>query len=527
MKVLRVELNLKFSVFFLDFLLESATFVCISNANGDLSPCSAAQPSYCVRRQSQSIVIESSEEGKHDIWLQDTLLPKLIRWASETRASGEGPHGYCLAVDSHSLIDAEAYNVLYNQLKLKYGVQMVERWPEQTDAAKFVYEDVAIATYLLVLWRQERQRTNDERLQSFVDLGCGNGLLVFILSSEGHPGLGIDLRKRGIWETYPESTKLSVNYIISYYFYVINSFLFDLQIQAIIPSDSCLFPNFDWIIGNHSDELSPWLPVIAARSSPTARYFVLPCCAFEFSGSKFQRRNAHDSQYNDFVRYVQTVSDACGFVTQMDRLKIPSTKRVCLIGSTRNTSIGQFAEQCLVIQDFIDSQTKKQCSDPAVAWSDGFAARSDVEPVRNCSKIDRGVQDEIVKVVFDHLLAKRRCIEGQTKIVAWNAGGQAALGELAQLVSSDSLRKLKSECGGLQTLLKNNHQIFQVIKGTVQVRSPVPYSQRLKDIQQRPKKKGSAEFVFKQKRCWFLDNHPDGCPFDAIECSFSHSTEQP
>lgn len=87
---------------------------------------------------------------------------------------------------------------------------MVERWPEQTDAAKFVYEDVAIAAYLLVLWRQERKKTGEEQLQTFVDLGCGNGLLVYILSSEGHQGLGIDLRKRGIWDTYPETTKLKV-----------------------------------------------------------------------------------------------------------------------------------------------------------------------------------------------------------------------------------------------------------------------------------------------------------------------------
>lgn len=293
------------------------------------------------------------------------------------------------------------------------------------------------------------------------------------------------------------------------------------QIQAIIPSDSCLFPAFDWILGNHSDELSPWLPVIAARSSPTARYFVLPCCAFEFSGAKFQRRNAHDSQYNDFVRYVQIVSDACGFRTQIDRLKIPSTKRVCLIGASRNTKCEDFEQQCRGIQEFIDSQTKRVCSDPAVAWSDGFAARSDVEPVRNCSKIDRCIQDEIVRIVFEHLLAKRRCVHEGGAMARWNAGGQASLGELAELISSDRLRKLKSECGGLQTLLKNNHQIFQVMKGIVQVRLPVPYSERLKEIEQRPMKSATV-FVFKQKRCWFLDNHPDGCPFEAAECSFSH-----
>lgn len=222
------------------------------------------------------------------------------------------------------------------------------------------------------------------------------------------------------------------------------------------------------------------------------------------------------------MRYCQTISDACGFVTQIDRLKIPSTKRVCLIGSARTMPSDQFEKQCQVIQDFIDSETKNVCSDPSVAWSDGFAARSDVEPVRNCSKIDRGVQDEIVKMVFDHLLVKRRRLEGM--VIPWNAGGEASLRELAELINSDRLRKLKNECGGLQTLLKNNHQIFQVIKGTVQIRIPIPYTERLKAVQKRPKI-ASPEFVFKQKRCWFLDNHPDGCPFEEIDCSFSHKTE--
>lgn len=38
-----------------------------------------------------------------------------------------------------------------------------------------------------------------------------------------------------------------------------------LQEKTIEPSDYNLFPNYDWIIGNHSDELTPWIPVIAAR----------------------------------------------------------------------------------------------------------------------------------------------------------------------------------------------------------------------------------------------------------------------
>ena len=32
--------------------------------------------------------------------------------------------------------------------------------------------------------------------------------------------------------------------------------------------NQCKFSDVDWIIGNHSDELTPWIPVIAARYSP-------------------------------------------------------------------------------------------------------------------------------------------------------------------------------------------------------------------------------------------------------------------
>lgn len=37
------------------------------------------------------------------------------------------------------------------------------------------------------------------------------------------------------------------------------------QEWAVTPNDQTLFPDVDWLIGNHSDELTPWIPVIAAR----------------------------------------------------------------------------------------------------------------------------------------------------------------------------------------------------------------------------------------------------------------------
>jgi tRNASer (uridine44-2'-O)-methyltransferase len=88
---------------------------------------------------------------------------------------------------------------------------LLQIWPENTDPLKFVYEDVAIATYLLLLWEEERlQRGTPDVYQTFVDLGCGNGLLVHILNSEGHQGVGLDVRKRKIWDLYPSHTKLQV-----------------------------------------------------------------------------------------------------------------------------------------------------------------------------------------------------------------------------------------------------------------------------------------------------------------------------
>ena len=83
-------------------------------------------------------------------------------------------------------------------------------WPEVTDPLKFVYEDISIAAYLILLWKQERERKGLVSPQSFVDLGCGNGLLVYILSGEGHKGLGIDLKKRKIWDLFPSHVDLKV-----------------------------------------------------------------------------------------------------------------------------------------------------------------------------------------------------------------------------------------------------------------------------------------------------------------------------
>mgnify|MGYP006952280990 CR=1 FL=1 len=109
-----------------------------------------------------------------------------------------------------------------------------------------------------------------------------------------------------------------------------NQFFFKEEI--IIPSVDTIYPEADWIIGNHSDELTSWIPIMAKFSNDHCQYFVLPCCPYELNGQKFQRKNSSMSSYQDFIYYVKNISEMCDFNTLVDRLRIPSSKKVCLVG---------------------------------------------------------------------------------------------------------------------------------------------------------------------------------------------------
>nr|XP_022343515.1 probable tRNA (uracil-O(2)-)-methyltransferase [Crassostrea virginica] len=446
---------------------------------------------------------ESETEKSYIEWLQTTLLRKLVNWSSEKKLR--------TSVTSLRLVPVDRYNELYNTLKDKYGRKFVEIWPEKTDPQKFVYEDVAIATYLLIIWEMQRKEQKSETLQSFVDLGCGNGLLVHILQSEGHPGLGLDVRKRSIWDLYGKETKLKE--------------------ESIRPSAESIFPDFDWLIGNHSDELTPWIPVIAARSSYKCSYFVLPCCHFDFN-HKFSQKEANESNYRSYLNFVQKVGEVCGFSVQEDTLRIPSTKRVCFIGKTRNYQ----PEEMDLIDDRIanyirlrstlssvpenteDNPPKRLKTDEM--WDEGFTPRSSVEKARNCRSVDVGTVNHIVRTVFDTLLNSEDCetrhLEGGR---VWRKGGKKSLGDIVKLFDQDVLKQLKSECGGLQTLLRNHNSVFNVSGGAVQLRDLTldePYSKHSK-LAKRDKSRH-----FKTLQCWFHHHHPDGCPRTAATCHFAH-----
>lgn len=273
--------------------------------------------------------------------------------------------------------------------------------------------------------------------------------------------------------------------------------------ETIVPSSKFLFPEADWLIGNHSDELTPWIPVIAARSSTKCNFFLLPCCCYEFNGSKYQRSNSSISQYQEYMGYVKNISEICGFNTEVDRLRIPSTKRICFVGSRKSHDMQEVE---MKITNFIDIRCGLN-NKSHTNWVDNFVARPKTEIVRNCTKLDRTLIDNIVKKVATHLLATTNCIKDESG-KKWNAGTSGHLSELVKLISTDQLKQLKKECGGLQTLLKNHHYVFVVSNGTVKLRMPTLLSMK-KNV--------------KKTDCWFHKNHPDGCPLSAQECSYIHS----
>lgn len=416
-------------------------------------------------------------------WLVEKLFEKIMKWMENEFLSNVSGNTFLkIPKESLSLIDIEEYTELYDGLKVKYGNRLINIWCEKTDPLKFVYEDIAISAYLICFWKRYSSKTNP----SFVDLGCGNGLLVYILNQEGYPGIGIDVRKRNIWDMYDPKVNLIV--------------------RTITPSDEHLFPNTDWIIGNHSDELTPWIPVISARSSYNTNFFLLPCCCFELNGSKFQRRNTSHSSYTDYLQYISEFCEKLGFIVKLDKLRIPSTKRICLVNVSREYSEDLLKTNNMRIQEIIDEKTARNTK-KGITWIDNFKARSDKEEIRNCTQIDRILTSNIIDTIVEKLLSKPLHLK-KNDGANWNGGSQFHLKELIACLKSSELNALKQQHGGLQTLLKNHRYIFETSPGYVQLRKPPQNTKENKK--------------YCEKICWFHKNHPNGCLYSLEECACIH-----
>lgn len=171
---------------------------------------------------------------------------------------------------------------------------------------------------------------------------CGNGILTHILLSEGYIGEGFDLRARASWSHYPQETQRH------------------LHVQPFNPFESHpqLRP-LTFLIGNHADELTPWIPVMSALL-PASGYLSIPCCPWDFD-ARFERGKAGGFQvpqfepkskeheafvdglilgaegqggtsYSKYRIWLAYLSQACGWKVECEMLRIPSTRNWAIVG---------------------------------------------------------------------------------------------------------------------------------------------------------------------------------------------------
>jgi tRNASer (uridine44-2'-O)-methyltransferase len=273
-----------------------------------------------------------------------TLTPRLSRTAEHLltrvlKLSKGTEEGYEKRVHHDVLVKRETFQDLYLSLRLRHAKRLVEGWREKTDPTKHVFEDILIAAFLLCLWGE----MYPDRIgwRGFVDVGCGNGVLVDILIREGWGGYGFDARARKSWDGFQEETRARLRVCV-----LVPWLLDDAEAGAKEEGvHDGRFEDGTFIISNHADELTPWTPILAAANK--CPFLAIPCCSHDLSGAKKRfpppkeveesndlrlNRNYSKSTYASLCGYVERLAGDCGWAVEREVLRIPSTRNMGIIG---------------------------------------------------------------------------------------------------------------------------------------------------------------------------------------------------
>ncbi|EFX03196.1 duf1613 domain containing protein [Grosmannia clavigera kw1407] len=274
--------------------------------------------------------------------------------------------GYVKRVHHDRLVTQARVQDRYTYLKEKHARRLVDSWQETTDPAKHVFEDLAISAFLMELWADmygddstddtttAATATVPAKFPGFVDIGCGNGLLVHLLNEEGYHGWGFDARQRRSWKQYGNDGKITTDAELPLQqALLLPTFLIkhdkDAPVDDVLATHNGTFPRGTFIIANHADELTAWAPVLAALSD--CPFLAIPCCSHNFTGGKFRAPPpsaekqaflsavsldaSSSSTYASFVSWVMDVAEDCSWEVEREMLRIPSTRNVGLLGRRR------------------------------------------------------------------------------------------------------------------------------------------------------------------------------------------------
>jgi tRNASer (uridine44-2'-O)-methyltransferase len=261
-----------------------------------------------------------------------------------------------------------------------------------------------------------------------------------------------------------------------------------------------------------------------ARKFNARGFIVIPCCLFDFHG-KFQRKAKNscdaDSLYQNYIHYIAEVGRKCGYIIKIDKLRIPSTKRICIIGTTLQNDSDENKKLLKQAEEYTNSKVSEfPSTDDSIRDIKVFKPRSPIEKINNLTKVDRTVLNNIVQRIFASLLSSESSCEIATHpnyIKPWNCGRtDFTIAQAAELLSREEKDIIQNQGKGIQTLMKNHHQIFRIKNGHVLLRRPI-----IDDDMSTRAAKSSSDKV-KSQSCFFNENHPDGCPLSSENCRFQH-----
>jgi tRNASer (uridine44-2'-O)-methyltransferase len=271
------------------------------------------------------------------------MLLQIIHKHSRGRSTG-----YKKRVHHDVIIPQKKFQDTYAYLKGKYAKKLIEGWIEQTPAEKHVFEDLGIAAFLIELWKVMYSEKGRD-FPGWVDIGCGNGLLVYILNEEGYEGWGFDARRRKTWATFGSEYKDMLKEML-----LVPSVLTDGEEEDMLrdapPSHPGVFPKGTFIVSNHADELTPWTPLLASLSD--SPFIAIPCCSHDLGGTRFRspvhrkyvvedpnatgrEKNKQPSAYAGLCSWVSYLTESMGYKVEKEHLRIPSTRNIAILGRER------------------------------------------------------------------------------------------------------------------------------------------------------------------------------------------------